>query len=694
MDSVIAVLMIGLRPHNCQNRRWDPFMTIRTVIIISLLLYSPRVYADFSDIMHSTAGSEVRESSSAVGHTESDYENTSYIGEPERSSSTESPDFYGLNESNSRSWAQLSKDGIAGISYFQKNDYGSDAGILVYETINPDGTGNIDTVTTGNRLEKSVLLIDSLSSPHIFVARSNDSDQAIDNYSKDGTGQWQCETIINFNNEGGKFIYELSGDTGPDGSFYLLILKTRSDIDSADFNWAWLDSHLYLLTNVSGSWQKELIRNFDMGYNSAFYIKSSSRQDIKIDIDGYVHVTFNEQIDEIPDPSRLWYATNRTGQWVFEIAFNHAPGTRDDAGWFPSLCLNRDGIPYIACTYVKRYSGWSAMSSRLYLINRVSQNNWNTELVADQDDLYYGNDGRKYTGALTHLVFDDSNRPHIVFSDIASSHWEYNRLNVGNIRYGVFHAGSWHFNTIYRSPLPVAYLNAVEIHGLCLLYSDHADSVRVIGQELNVAGEFDYSSRLLKFAWERADLVPTRLQDFGAMVNQRGVVVSWRLSEVGAVEFDILRASDVDGTFRRLPSPDISRDDLSYVFVDNSCQPGHKYRYRIVALENDEQWTLFETDALLIPFQTPVLYQNHPNPFNPVTTISFVLPERLHANLSIFDLNGALVRTLFDGILSKGLKEVTWNGTGAHGNKVSSGVYFYRLRVGGKILTRKMVILK
>ena len=606
----------------------------------------------------------------------------------------ESPAFYGLNESNSRSWAQLSNDGIVGISYFRRFNQNTDEGTLIYETINPDGSGNVDSITTGRRLEKSVLLFDLLSNPHIFVARSNNYNQAIDHYSKDGSGQWQCETIINFYNEGGKFIFELSADTGPGGSFHLLILKSRSDIDSDDFNWAWLDSNLYHLTNVSGSWQYELVRHFDMGYNSGFYIKSSSRQDIKVDKDGHVHVTFNEQIDGNPDPSRLWYATNRTGSWIFELAFLPAPNTRDDAGWFPSLCLNNDGIPYIACTYVAHVPTWSAAYAKLYLVHRVSHNNWHTELVASRDDLYYGNDGRKYTGALTHLVFDDNNTPHIVFSDIASSHWVYNRLNVGNIRYGVFRDGAWDFNTIHRSPLPVAYLNATEIHGLCLIYSDQADSVRVVAQELDVRGEFDYSSRLLKFAWGRTNIVPARLQDFITRIKTQGIEISWRLSDPGAADFEIIRMEDKGGRYRILPASDISRRDLSYTFFDDSCEPCHSYSYRVTIRENTAQWTLFETGPIFFPGRSFSVCQNYPNPFNPTTTISFTLPERAHANLSVFDVNGNVIKTLVDDLLEEGSREVKWDGKDTRGRAVSSGVYFYRLKAGEKVLTKKMVLLK
>ncbi|MDJ0763840.1 MAG: hypothetical protein QNJ97_12745 [Myxococcota bacterium] len=408
--------------------------------------------------------------------------------------------YYGLNESHSRSWAQVTGDGLVGISYFQRFSDSDDEGTLIYKTIRPDGSENNETVTTGRRLEKSVLLFDTLSAPHIFVASSDNSDQVIEHYFKN-SNQWQSETIIHFNNEGGRAIYELSADTGPDHAFHLLILKTRSDVDSADFMDAWLDSNLYHLTNATGSWEKEHILNYDMMYTYDMYIKSSIRQDIEVDDQGDVHVVFSEQINATEDPSRLHYATNKTGKWEIETAFDPEAGTRDDAGWFPSLALDRDGIPYISCIYIDRVPTGSATYSKLFLLKRVGPGDWHAAIIADHDDGYYGGDGRDYTGALSHLVFDSQNTPHIVFSDIASTHWPGSQaLNVGNIRYGTLEGDAWSFNTIYQQPLPTGFHSATEMHGLVLLISEETSAMHVIGQELITIEEDQYTCTLLNFS--------------------------------------------------------------------------------------------------------------------------------------------------------------------------------------------------
>ncbi|MBM2841390.1 MAG: Por secretion system C-terminal sorting protein [Bacteroidetes bacterium] len=93
------------------------------------------------------------------------------------------------------------------------------------------------------------------------------------------------------------------------------------------------------------------------------------------------------------------------------------------------------------------------------------------------------------------------------------------------------------------------------------------------------------------------------------------------------------------------------------------------------------------------------LSQNYPNPFNPTTVIRFALPQASEVTLNVYDLLGRRVTTLVDGEQSAGYHSVEWNGTNSSGNKISSGVYFYRIeaRSGGGIhfaSLKKMLILK
>ncbi len=91
---------------------------------------------------------------------------------------------------------------------------------------------------------------------------------------------------------------------------------------------------------------------------------------------------------------------------------------------------------------------------------------------------------------------------------------------------------------------------------------------------------------------------------------------------------------------------------------------------------------------------TLALYPNHPNPFNPTTTIRFELAAAGRSALRIYDVRGALVRTLFDEAREAGPGIATWDGRDDLGRAVGSGVYFYRLTAAGESRSRKMVLLK
>jgi subtilisin family serine protease len=90
----------------------------------------------------------------------------------------------------------------------------------------------------------------------------------------------------------------------------------------------------------------------------------------------------------------------------------------------------------------------------------------------------------------------------------------------------------------------------------------------------------------------------------------------------------------------------------------------------------------------------PVLEQNEPNPFNPVTTIKFTLSNPAQARIEIFDTTGRLVRALTDAPMTSGVHTIVWNGLDDAGRPVESGVYFYRLKAGAFEQSRRMTILK
>lgn len=86
--------------------------------------------------------------------------------------------------------------------------------------------------------------------------------------------------------------------------------------------------------------------------------------------------------------------------------------------------------------------------------------------------------------------------------------------------------------------------------------------------------------------------------------------------------------------------------------------------------------------------------RNYPNPFNPDTKISFVVPKSGQGNLSIFNLKGQKVSTLHTGLLNSGYHSYVWDGKNSQGASVSSGIYFVKIEVERKSQTHKIVLMK
>ena len=88
------------------------------------------------------------------------------------------------------------------------------------------------------------------------------------------------------------------------------------------------------------------------------------------------------------------------------------------------------------------------------------------------------------------------------------------------------------------------------------------------------------------------------------------------------------------------------------------------------------------------------LSQNYPNPFNPMTTIEFELPRRSQVSIDIFNILGQKITGLVDKQYPAGSHSVVWDGVSSEGKRVSTGIYFYRLKTDDFTAIRKMLLLK
>jgi len=140
--------------------------------------------------------------------------------------------------------------------------------------------------------------------------------------------------------------------------------------------------------------------------------------------------------------------------------------------------------------------------------------------------------------------------------------------------------------------------------------------------------------------------------------------------------------------------------------VPESVNPGDTGRI-LAYIYNDEQQTDFVSYFYPLHFTDQsaandnsditgkITLLNFPNPFNPSTVFQFTLPGKTVASLEIYNIKGQKVKTFSEAFYSAGKHKLVWDGTDENKRKVSSGLYFYQLRVEGKIQkTEKCLLLK
>jgi hypothetical protein len=89
------------------------------------------------------------------------------------------------------------------------------------------------------------------------------------------------------------------------------------------------------------------------------------------------------------------------------------------------------------------------------------------------------------------------------------------------------------------------------------------------------------------------------------------------------------------------------------------------------------------------------LFQNHPNPFNPTTSIEYDVASAGHVTVEIYDVSGRLVRRLVDGYKHAGRYTAVWDGRDTRGAPAHTGIYLYRMSATGYTSpAKKMLLLK
>ena len=145
-------------------------------------------------------------------------------------------------------------------------------------------------------------------------------------------------------------------------------------------------------------------------------------------------------------------------------------------------------------------------------------------------------------------------------------------------------------------------------------------------------------------------------------------------------------SSEILGRHQHAIIPNIDHD--SYNIFNSAC--GRKALFGYGDCDQLDFLNVMDFEVL----DNYKLIKNYPNPFNPVTTLRYDLPENSHVNITIYDMLGRQVKNLINQTQDAGYRSVRWNATDDYGKPVSAGIYLYQIQAGEFVQTKKMVLLK
>jgi Secretion system C-terminal sorting domain len=193
------------------------------------------------------------------------------------------------------------------------------------------------------------------------------------------------------------------------------------------------------------------------------------------------------------------------------------------------------------------------------------------------------------------------------------------------------------------------------------------------------------------------DVVPVELTSFTAASSENRIELNWITgTETNNKGFEIERS-------RRLKIEDQIRwekigyvggygtttEKHSYSYIDENLSDG-TYSYRLKQIDFDGTYNYSNIVEVNLNQRVEFsLRQNYPNPFNPTTKIEYTIPQDGVVKIKVFNLLGQEVASLVNGLQTQGTHDVTFDA-----DKISSGIYYYRLEAGNNVMVKKMMLIK
>jgi hypothetical protein len=295
-------------------------------------------------------------------------------------------------------------------------------------------------------------------------------------------------------------------------------------------------------------------------------------------------------------------------------------------------------------------------------------------------------------------------------ANLLPAHWEYNKLSFLNYIESILYGVRGIVTDTVSTPLNafVRILNHDTLNSEIRTDSLNGNYHRMLAAGtytfvFNAANHFpdtiggvtvsNFQTTWLNVQLVPEDPVPVELVSFIAKIDYEKVTLEWQTaSEKNNRGFEIFRQAQDDNELTNrgfVQGSGTSTEKQNYYFIDQNVKPG-RYSYRLKQIDFDGTFQFSEIVKVevLPPFEFS-LEQNYPNPFNPTTKMEYRIAEKGFISLKIYDVLGNEIATLLNKVTPAGTYEVEWNAS-----DLPSGIYFYQLRVGNFIQTKKMLFLK
>ncbi|MDR3668421.1 MAG: FISUMP domain-containing protein [Ignavibacteriaceae bacterium] len=189
--------------------------------------------------------------------------------------------------------------------------------------------------------------------------------------------------------------------------------------------------------------------------------------------------------------------------------------------------------------------------------------------------------------------------------------------------------------------------------------------------------------------------LPVELTSFTALVSDNNIMLNWNTeTELNFYSFEIEKKIVINNNWDKIATIKASGNSTKhnqYSYIDNNVEPG-KYSYRLKMIDLDG--TTKNSKIIEVVVNPPTKFElsnAYPNPWNPTTTIRYQIPANFLVTIKLFNTLGKEVSTLLNEIKPAGNFEITLN---AKYLNLSSGIYYYQMRAGNFIDTKKLILIK